>query len=114
MGSSELLEIWGWKLTREAALHRRATNATGGYKRTVAGTKSGSGTIEGDYDPAAPVEDHIREGDSVTLKLYTTATKFYLVPALIENIELTVDLDEGEIVAWTASFMTNGAWTEPT
>jgi hypothetical protein len=113
IGSSELLEVQSWKFSRKAAVHQYASNTTGGHKKTVTGVKSGSGSISGAYDPDDPVDDHIEEGDSVTAKLYTTATKYYTVPMVIENLDLEVDLDEGDIIGWEASFVADGAWTKP-
>jgi len=110
IGSSEILEVYKWSFSRKAAVHTRSTNADSGYKCAVAGTKSGSGSIAGNYDPADPVDDHFEEGDSITALLYTTAAKYFSVPMMIESLDYEVDIDEGAIVGWEAAFQTNGAW----
>lgn len=113
VGSSEVIEVTGWTFSRKANVHQYASNTSNGYKRAVAGTKSGSGNVSGRYDPTNPPEDSFGEGDEVTLKLYTTATKFFQVPSVIENVDYECDMDEGEIVSWEASFVADGEWTEP-
>lgn len=113
IGASDLVECTGWKFSRKANVHQYASNTSAGYKRAVAGTKSGSGTISGKYSSADPIDDHFEEGDEVTLKLYTTASAYYSVPAVIESIDFEVDMDEGDIVSWEAAFTADGAWTLP-
>lgn len=113
IGSSDLVETKGWKFSRKANVHTYASNTSAGYKRAVAGTKSGSGTISGAYDATDPIDDHFEEGDEVTLKLYTTASAYYSVPAVIESIDFEVDMDEGDIVSWEAAFVADGAWALP-
>jgi hypothetical protein len=114
IGSSALVECTGWTFNKKVSVHKYASCATGGFKAAVPGVKDGSGSISGKYDDADPIEDAIDVGDSVTLKLYVDADDFYSVPSVIESLDLTVDIDEGEIVGWEAGFQTNGAWTNPT
>jgi len=110
IGSSELLEVNFWSMSRKTNVHQYATNNTSGHKKTVAGTKSGSGTIRGVYDPDDPPDDHFVDGDDVTLKLYTTAAKYIEADSTIENLDYEVEIDEGEVVGWEAGFVTDGAW----
>jgi hypothetical protein len=111
IGSSEFQEILSWNWTRSCSVHQYGSNKTNGYKRTVAGMKSGSGSIRGVYDPTDPPEEHIDTGEDVELKLFTTATKSYTVPATIESLELECDIDDGSPVGWSCNFVTDGAWT---
>lgn len=113
VGSSEILEVSEWTFQKKANVHEYATNATAGHKKTVSGTKSGSGSLKGVLDPGDRITDHINEGDTVTLKLYDTAAAFYTVPATIENIDTSADIEEGSPVPWSASFKADGAWTNP-
>ena len=103
-----------WRMSIKAAVDSKGTNASGGWKVAVAGTKQASGTIEGPWDDTDPIDDHMNAGDSVTLNLYSTAASFWTVPAIIESIDYEVSIDDGEIVSWTASFQSNGEVTDPT
>lgn len=114
IGSSNLTECMGWSFDRSVADHPYASCATNGYKKRVAGTKDGTGSLNGMQDPADPIENYFVEGSQVTLRLYYTAAKFYSVPAQINRLGIEVDIDDGAPVPWTADFGANGAWTLPT
>jgi hypothetical protein len=114
IGSSEIVECTGWSLNKKASVHTYASCSTGGFKAAVAGTKSCDGSVSGMWDPADQIDDHLEVGSGVSLKLYTTASLFSTVPAVIETLAVEVDLDDGEIVNWEAGFQGNGAWTNPT
>lgn len=111
VGGSTLIECTGWSFDRQVAEHVYASCATGGYKKRIAGTKDGSGELRGIFDPDDPIEGYINEGDHVTLLLYFSATKYHSVPAQINSINIDTDIEEGDIVRWTAQFGINGAYT---
>lgn len=113
IGSSNATECSYWSFDRTAAEHAYASCATGGYKKRVAGTKDGSGSLRGFQDPTNPIESFFVEGSSVTLKLYYTAAKFYSVPAMITRLHTECDIDDGAVVPWEADFGADGAWTLP-
>jgi predicted secreted protein len=113
IGSSNATECSYWSFDRTAAEHAYASCATNGYKKRIAGTKDGSGSLKGFQDPAAPIETYFVEGDLVTLRLYYTASKYYSVPAMITRLHIENDIDDGAIVPWEADFGINGAWTLP-
>lgn len=114
VGSSEVTPIDAWSLSVKSEVGVRGTNSSSGWKVAVAGTKSGSGTIKGPWDPDDPIDDHLDAGSAVALKLYTTATKYLSLNAIIESLDYEVSIDDGEIVNWSASFQANGAITNPT
>lgn len=111
IGGSELVECVGWTFERSVAEHAYASCSTDGSKKRVAGTKDANGTFQSKYDPDDPLEDHLDEGDAVTLLLYVTATKRYTVPAIILSISMEVDLDEGSIIGYDVSWGLNGAYS---
>lgn len=111
IGSSNLVECTGWTWQRQVADHAYASCATGGFKKRVAGTKDHSGTLDGKFDPSDSIDDYFDEGDLVTLNLYVTSTDYYIVPAMITELSVEVDIDEGDIIPWSASFGGNGAWS---
>lgn len=113
IGSAEVAEITRWTFRTAAANASYASSATGGFRRRVGGVREGSGTIAFKLDPADPITDHLNEGQSVTLLLHLDAARYYSVPAVIDALELEVDIDRGEIVGGRAEFSTDGAWTPP-
>lgn len=102
-----------WQLSKECILHEFAsceTPADGGMG-VVAGRRKHSGSISGLYDPEDPPEDWFDEGDEVGLKLYvdTVDGTYYEGTAVIEKIDIgEVDIQEGGIVPWSASFKAQG------
>jgi len=112
IGSTALVDITHWTLEKSVATTRYASNSTAGYKATVAGVRMASGTIDGKWDGSAV--STIIDGTSASLLLYLNATEFYTVPAIISKFSITVDIDNGSVTGFSASFESNGAWTEPT
>jgi hypothetical protein len=114
IGVAELAEITRWTLTTVSNNPAYASSGTAGYKRRVAGVKDASGMISFKLDPADAITADLNEGDSVTLLLYLDGSHFYSVPALVDSLQLEVDIDSGDIVGGTAEFSANGAWSKPT
>lgn len=112
IGSTPIADITSWDFAKEAHTSRYGSSSSGGYKKTLAGARMGSGTIEFKWDSSGA--SPLQEGDVVTLKLYTNASEFFTVPAVIKSFRLAVDIDNGETTAGSAGFETDGAWTEPT
>ncbi len=112
ISSTSVGEITKWTFNKNAVVTQFGSSESAGYKKAIAGTKFGSGTIEGKWDGALTAP--IKEGTSATLLLYTNASEFYSVPAIMSNFTLSVDMNDGTPNSFTATFMTNGAWAEPT
>lgn len=113
IGTTALAEITDWTFHTTSVNHAYASSSTGGYRQRVAGVKDGSGSIGFKLDPADPITDDFDEGSSVTLLLYIDATHFYSVPAVVDSIQLAVDISSGDVLGGTAVFSANGAWTKP-
>ena len=112
IGSTAIPDILGWTFDKTANGDQFGSSSGAGYAKAVVGTKRGSGTITAKWDASAA--STIAEGVSATLLLYLNATEFYSVPAIITSFSLNVDIDTGNANSFTANFLTNGAWTEPT
>jgi hypothetical protein len=112
IGVTAVANITGWEFDKEAHTSRYASSETAGYKATVPGVKMGAGTIEFKWNSAAAMT--ITEGTSATLLLHLNATELFTVPAIIKNFRVKVDVDNGDVTGGSATFETNGAWTEPT
>jgi len=105
-------EVTRWTFDKGVNSGRFASSASGGYKRSVGGVKSGNGSISMKFDYAAAAG--VKEGSAVTLQLYLdTSTHFYSVPALVTRMEVMVDIDNGEPTSVEFNFDTDGAWSEP-
>lgn len=115
-GTSDIVEVTGWTLHTESNNVAYASSSTAGYRKRVAGVRDGGGRVEGKLDATASsaITDVLDVGDELTLKLYVDATHFYSVPAVIDTLDVEVDVDTGQPVGWRGEFSTNGAWTEPT
>lgn len=114
IGSSCVAEVDNWRVSKQCILHDYATCETPGDEGTgvVAGRRKHSGSMGGIYDPTDPVENYFEEGDSVVLKLYYTATKYYQGTAYIEELSIpNVDIVEGAPVRWEATFRVHGLLT---
>jgi hypothetical protein len=114
VGDAELAEITYWSFHTLSANAAYASSSSGGYKKRVPGVKDASGQIQFKLDPADAITGVINEGANVTLLLYLDATHFFSVPAVIDAVQLEVDIDKGDVVGGTAVFSANGAWTKPT
>lgn len=111
IGASTVMECQSWRWSRTVADHAYASCATSGWKKRVAGTKDHSGSIAGKLDLASQLEDYFDEGDLVELNLYCSTTDYYIVPAMITSLDVEVDIDEGDIIGWSAEFGGNGQWS---
>lgn len=112
IGATAVAEVTKWRFDKEAFARRYASSATGGFKRTLSGVQSGSGTIEFKFDMTAA--SPLVQGAAVTLLLYLDASHFYSVPAVVTGVKVEVDIDGGDVIGGVAAFDTDGPWTEPT
>lgn len=112
--STQLADITSWTLNTTSNNAAYASSSTSGYKKRVPGVKDGSGSVQGKLDISDPITDDFEEGSAVTLKLYIDATRFYSVPAVIDSLAIDVDIDNGDVVPFTANYSTDGAWSKPT
>ncbi len=106
-----IAEANAWTLDKECILHEYRTCETpsDGGMGIVSGAKRHSGSFSGLYDPP---EEWFDEGDRMTLKLYVDADVYYEGIAVIEKITIgEVDIQEGGIVPWSASFKAHGLFT---
>lgn len=103
--STAIIECTGWTLTRTGVDGAYASNASGGNRRRVIGTKDATGQITGVYDPATPIEVVIEVGDRVYLKLHNTATQGHKLYARITSgPDYNGDIAEGQPAMWTCGF----------
>lgn len=114
IGTEQLPEIHEWSFKPQVSAPEYASNKTAGAKKTIAGVKSGTGSVGAYFDPEDLLTDFLEVGTFATLKGYVTSTQFYSIPALVVSYNLTVNIDAGEIQKWSFEYKTNGVWTNPT
>ena len=69
-----------------------ASSATGGYRRQLPGSKEAKGRFEFVLCTTDVVTNQLSEGDVVVLKLHVDDGNFYSVPAIVESVQLDVDV----------------------
>lgn len=112
-GDGAQTEITGWTFNTTSNNPSWASSTNPGYKKRVAGVKDGSGTVNGKYDSSNAIFDTFEPGVTVTLTLKLNNSNYYEVPAIVDDFNLEVDMDNGDVVGWSMNFSTNGEWTEP-
>jgi hypothetical protein len=113
-------EVKKWSWTMKANVGKYSSNKTGGYKKSVAGTKEGSGSADCILDPEDPpsVEppadaQTVAAGALLSLALQTVSGQLFIVPCVIANIKVDVDLDSGDPETWSFDWEANEAWENP-
>lgn len=112
VGGSAKALITGWDMTIETVTDRFGSNESSGYKTTLAGQKSATANVNGQFNSAA-TRDFI-EGSTYALELFTDATHKYSFSAICKSWRITTDIKEGMTVGFTAVFESSGAVTDPT
>ena len=111
----QICETTKWSFEPTSNNFPYVSTKTRGYTRREAGSKDGSGSIEGKWDPASPVygtgNGQVQEGASVTLLLYLDDFQYLSIPALLKDFRWEVDMDTGDLVTWVANFSESDAWT---
>lgn len=110
--SSDIWEILKITWKKSAVVTRYGSNQSAGYKKAIAGQKSGELTVEGKFDTA--LASPLLEGTSVTVQNYFDGTHFWNIPCVVQDFEVEEDIDDGTPISFKATLFTNGAWTEPT
>src|SRR5437868_3112917 len=113
IGSSDILDCKNWKFSEKSNNSQFGSSSSAGHKKSVAGTKSGSVTFQVAIAAGDLLWDRFRPGDAVTLLLYYDATHSFSVPVRIDDMEISVDVNEGSEVTVDVTASTNGAWTYP-
>jgi hypothetical protein len=113
IGSTSVAEIMKWNFNPKSNNPAYASNKTGGYKQRVPGIKDGSGSLDFKLDPVNTIWATMDVGQEMTLNLLIVGTQKYVVPSIVDDLKLSVEIDTGEVVGGTIGFSTNGAWTNP-
>lgn len=114
VGSSEIEELTGWTMDRDPGTQTYNAHSGAGWQKTTTGNKKISGTITGKYDPDDPVDSQIATDSLVTLQLHHTSTDYWTGSARLGAINLSANIDTGEVQSWTCAFESDGAWSHTT
>lgn len=113
VSGGSLADITSWRFTTTADNVSYASSATGGFRRRIGGARHGFGNVSFVLNTADPATARLVAGDAVTLQLHLDPTRYYYVPAVIDSIQLTVDVNQREPIRGSAEFTTSGAWIDP-
>ena len=111
LGGAQVAPVSNWRLAVSSNNPNYAANDTGGWKQRAAGVRDSSGSFEVKVDDSGNCP--VAEGDSAALELHIDASgnNYYAVAAIIDTIEVDVDISAGKIVAYIIDFSGNGPVT---
>jgi hypothetical protein len=110
----QIAEVRKWSFNPKGTNAAYRSNRTGGYTARSPGYKDGSGSCDFAWDPTNPITSQLDVTDSVILQLQTVVGQRVVVPALIDDIKLDVDVEGATIIGGSFTFSANGAWTNAT
>ena len=111
---SDIPHSRGWNFSAISDNKQFASSDTAGHVSRVAGHKDHNGTVRAYVESASDIEGVLREADLGSLTLYEDATRFWTFPAIIDSIEVTAEIEGGEIVEVSINWSATGALTVPT
>jgi hypothetical protein len=111
--ASPLAAVTRWSFETLSAGVSFASSATGGYRRRTRGAKQGRGKIEFLAERDNPWIEALSAGARVTLRLAIDPSGYFVAPVVLEEVRIETNVDSGAAVAGAASFVTDGAWSEP-
>ena len=88
---------------------------SGGYTNRLGGRKDATFSSEGKYDSSDEVFDLFQPDDIVAGVLWMNASDLYwdFPYALNMDFAMTVNIDSGEVIGWTANFGADGLYYYP-
>ncbi len=108
---AEIADITKWTYDEEVARSKYASSSTGGWKRTVAGQKEWSGTLEGVCQSGQKAP--FASGDYVDAKLQGPTTGDAITGTIcIGTVKFETDIEEGKELRYTCDYDGDGAPTK--
>lgn len=112
ISASSIGNVTKWTLRKIADPKSYNSSETSGRRAVLDGVHGATGTIDMLLDTAAVAPN--LEGATVTLLLYVDSSHFYTVPAHIDEMTISDDINDGSPVAASFTFTNTGSLTEPT
>ncbi len=111
LGGAQVAPVSNWRLIVTSNNPNYAANDTGGWKQRAAGVRDSSGSFEVKVNDSGHCP--VAEGDSVALELQLdgSGNNYYAVAAIVDKIEVNVDISAGQIIAYLIDFSGNGPVT---
>jgi hypothetical protein len=110
IGASQVSELMKWSYTPTANTKTYTSAQSQGCERNRRGALGCSGTVEGKWDSAVPIDSVLHEGDYVTLTLTMASGRHFIIPATVSEGPSLV-MDTGDIKGFTFSYKNDGPWT---
>lgn len=107
-----LVHITNWKVKTKANTDRFADNSSGGYKRSVAGSKEWDGSFDGKVNDGESVP--LSEGDNTDAAFHIDGDGggYYSGTITVTGVDVETDIDSGKVVSYTVSFEGDGELTK--
>ncbi len=109
LNAAQVTPVSNWKLAVISNNLDYVANDTGGWKGRAAGPSDSSGSFQLSADDQGNVP--VAAGDQVTLDLHVdrTGDNYYALAAIIDRIEVAVDISAGKLVVYAVEFSGAGA-----
>ena len=104
-GGSAVADCTSWSITTTSNNPAYGSCDTGGWKKRVAGIKDSSGTFTAKYNGAIAMA----AGDTGSGVFTVDGTATYTVPIIIDQVQLEVDMDDGDVVGYSVDWSGDGA-----
>lgn len=108
--ATTVIDCTGWTMDRTVELQEYAACSTNGNYANIPGNVRATGNLTGYTDDTAHISSFFDVGDEILLYLYLNATRFHQVPAIIESVSEEVQVEQGSLVGWQATYKNQGSW----
>jgi hypothetical protein len=111
LAGASVTPVSNWKLSLTSNNKAYAANDTGGCKSRVPGVQDSSGSFECKVSDSGHCP--VAAGDQVTAQLHVdgSGANYYELPIIIDRIQVDVDINDGQIMAFAIDFSGCGAAT---
>ncbi len=103
VGGAEITPVLDWTMRTAANIALFGANDTSGWKGGVSGVKTATGSFNMNDKPS------FSEGDEIALVLYTGQDVYTMDTALVGEISVVTDMNNGEPIAFAITFSATSA-----
>lgn len=111
VSETEAKQVTNWKITKKATSSKFASNTSGGWKRTVLGSKEWSGSFELKLSAGSPIPIKVGQAYPMTFHVDKVPTDYYVGTAAITQVDVEVDINDGKEITIPVTFEGDGALT---
>ena len=109
---ADIHQIKNWKINTKAGVSKFATNSSGGWKRSIAGSKEWTMTWDAAVDDSNAIP--VKEGDSIVIQGHIDGSsgQYYSGTVVIASIDgPDVDINDGKEVGYSVTAEGDGLLT---